>query len=451
MTTTQARFDQRNAQYKRIRACLEGEDEIKNAGQLYVPKPDGMTTQNYTHYIDRGAYYAAPEMTLRALTGLLLRKDPVVKLSARLEPMRLRATNDGAPLSVMIDDIAREVLSMGKMGLLLDFPPTGNDANTTPYFSTFVAEAIEQVDTAYINGQLEIVRVVLSSDEKHQGADVSFELCLEDTIYKMRRFYSNENKTRVDIGEEIIPTVNGKALNYIPFMIVSHETLRPIDVKPPMNDLCVLSLSHFKNSCDYEHALYLTGSPTPWLAGSITEDKVPSAIGAGTVWNLPEGTEVGMLEFTGAGVSAMKANMDSKLDHMATLGARMLSVTVNRNETIDTAQHRTRSELALLHGASVMIEAALNHMLGRAADWVGSASDEVAVTLSRDFIETSLDPKMIEQQYKLWMSGMISRATFWANLQQGEIAPASRTWDEERDLVEDEGGDLSPPVARVVA
>lgn len=43
-----------------------------------------------------------------------------------------------------------------------------------------------------------------------------------------------------------------------------------------------------------------------------------------------------MLEFQGAGVAAQKALMDEKIDTMATLGARMLSVTMNRNETIDT-------------------------------------------------------------------------------------------------------------------
>lgn len=447
MRTNKQRFDLLQRQYVRIRDCIAGEDAIKDQGQLYVPRPDGMSAQNYTHYLDRGAFYGVPEMTLRSLSGLALRKDPVIKLPERLEPLRLRATIENAPLSVMIEDMVREVLSMGRFGLLLDFPRDGNTALTTPHFATFVAETIEDYETDYVNGQLELTRVILASDEDFEGADVFLELCLEDTIYKIKRFVKEgQSKTRLAVGEEIIPQINGKALNYIPFLMVSHESLRPVAAKPPMQDLCTLAISHFKNSCDVEHALFLTGAPTPYCIGSIPEDKKPSTLGSGALWLLPEGSEVGLLEFTGAGVAAMKQNMESKADQMVALGARMLSASMNRNETIDTATQRTRSELSLLHSSVVMIEAALLRLLRVAADWVGTDPNDVVVTMSRDFIETSIDPKMIETQFKLWQGGMISRATFWSNLQQGEIAPADRSWEDEKDMVEEEGGDLSTVV-----
>ena len=50
--------------------------------------------------------------------------------------------------------------------------------------------------------------------------------------------------------------------------------------------------------------------------------------------------------------------------------------------------------------------------------------EEASVTLSRDFIESSMEPKMIEQQMKLYLSGIISRATLHENLQKGEIVRA---------------------------
>ena len=152
---------------------------------------------------------------------------------------------------------------------------------------------------------------------------------------------------------------------------------------------------------------------------------------------------MGLMEFTGAGVAAMKELMLEKIDTMATLGARMLSATMNRNETIDTATQRTRSELALLHGTVVSVETAINRLLRVAADWVGASPDDVSVAMSRDFIETAMDPKMIDQQFKLWMGGAISRATLYENLQKGEIARADRSLENETDLIEEEGGDLS--------
>jgi len=388
-------------------------------------------------------------MTLQALVGLALRKDPVIKLPARLEPMRLNATNENAPLSIMIEEMTTEVMSMGRFGILLDFPATGATSTTTPHFATFLAENIEDFKTAYVGGKKVLTHVWLSSDETDDdGSDVHYELILEDTIYKFRRFVIDAKKNRSDVGEEIIPTVNGKALNFIPFIMVSHKGLRPEHITPPFLSLCKVAVSHLKNSADREHSIYLTAAPTPWVAGSIAADKVPTQIGAGALWVLPEGTQVGLMEFTGAGVAAMKELMEEKIETMATLGARMLSATMNRNETIDTATQRTRSELALLHGTVVSVETAINQLLRVAAEWVGASADDVSVSLSRDFIETALEPKAIEAQFKLWTGGVISRTTLYENLQKGEIARADRSLEDEKDLIDEEGGDLSLTIPR---
>ena len=437
-------WDRLQAQYHLIRDCLDGEDAVKDQGQLYVPKPEGMSAQNYTHYLDRACFYGAPEMTLRALVGLALRKDPVIKLPPRLEPMRLNATYENAPMQVLVEDMVREVATMGRFGILLDFPADGASANAVPHISTFQAETIKDFSTGFVDGRKVLTCVHLASDEDWEGSDVTYELILEAGVYQFRRFIRDQHKTRVVVGENHIPTINGKPLNYIPFLMVSHEGLRPEHVSPPFLSLCKVAISHFKNSADREHAIFLTASPTPWVAGSIPANKVPTQIGSGAVWTLPEGTEVGMLEFTGAGVAAMKEIMEEKSETMISLGARMLSSTVNRNETLGTATQRTRSELALLHGVVVSVEAGLNRLLRLAAEWVGDDPDAASVSLSRDFIESAMDPKMIEQQMKLYLSGIISRASLHENLQKGEIVRADRSWEDEKDMIDEDGGDISP-------
>lgn len=346
-------------------------------------------------------------------------------------------------MQVLVEDMVREVAAMGRFGILLDFPADGATANTVPHISTFRAENIEDFDTGFVRGRKVLTRVHLASDEDWEGADVTYELILEAGVYQFRRFVRDQHKNRVDVGENHIPLVNGQPLDFIPFVMVSHEGLRPEDVTPPFLSLCKVAISHFKNSADREHAIFLTASPTPWVAGSLTADKVPTQIGAGAVWVLPEGAEVGMLEFQGSGVAAMKEIMEEKSETMISLGARMLSSTVNRNETLGTATQRTRSELALLHGVVVSVEAGLNRLLRLAAEWVGDDPDEATVTLSRDFIESSMEPKMIEQQMKLYLSGIISRATLHENLQKGEIVRADRSWEDEKDMIEEDGGDIT--------
>lgn len=314
--------------YRTVRDALEGELQMRSQGAVYVPKLDGLTSSQFDSYLQRGTWYGTPEMTLRALSGLALRKDPVLALPERLEPMKMSAGADGAPLLILIEEMVNEVIAMGRFGLLLDFPSANTNSLTLPHVATYRAESIEDYRVEWIEGRLELTRVVLATDEKFMvgdtAVDVWMELVLEDTIYKARRFYLDK-KERVDIGDEIIPTVQGKALNRIPFLMVSHKSLRPSDEKPPLFDLCNLAAKHFAQSCDRAHALHLTACPTPFIIGSIHADNKPTSIGSGALWVLPEGSEVGMLEFEGAGVAAMKDFMDELMDAMAALGARMLS------------------------------------------------------------------------------------------------------------------------------
>ena len=89
----------------------------------------------------------------------------------------------------------------------------------------------------------------------------------------------------------------------------------------------------------------------------------------------------------------------------------------------------------------------MTRLLRLAADWTGERPDDVSVTFSRDFIEVSMDPAGIIAQMKLWQAGAISRQTLYENLQQGEIARADRSYADEKDMIEEEGGDLSLPVS----
>lgn len=164
MSNRRTRWDRLQHHYRLIRDCLDGEDAVKDQGQLYVPQPSGMNLDAYKSYLARGHFYPAPEMTLRALVGLALRKDPVLKLPARLESLRTSATHDGAPFGLLVEEAMREVLAMGRFGLLLDLPAENNTVLTVPHIATFQAESIEDYTTAFVNGKKVLTRVWLSSD-----------------------------------------------------------------------------------------------------------------------------------------------------------------------------------------------------------------------------------------------------------------------------------------------
>ncbi|MET4130031.1 DUF4055 domain-containing protein [Roseovarius sp. MBR-6] len=452
-------YGRRRQEYDKIRDVIEGEDCLKGSGELYLRRPSGMSAQQYQDYLKGAAFYAVAERTLRGLVGAATRNEPILELPPRLEPMRDAATFEGNPIGVLIEDTLREVMSLGRYALVLDYPAEAASPGSAPFISAFDAEHILDWQETLVNGKQTLTMIRLHEDNadlEDQGVEQHLLLTLEPA-YTVRRLHVTARRKadqstaieEVQVGEDVIPTVNGSPLFEIPVCIVSPYNLKADIEKPPFLDLVNVNLAHWRNSADYEHALYLTAQPTPWVAGSIPADKVPQTIGAGALWQLPEGSTCGMLEFTGAGIAAQKTAMDDKVNQMATLGARMVYDGKGRNETTDTAKLRHRSELSLLHSSVVMVEAAMRKLLRIAAEWTQpGTADQVKVYLHRDFVTGQMDPTVLTALIKAWQAGAISHDTLLMNLKKGELMDVNRALDDEKEMIESDGND---PILTVIA
>lgn len=454
VATVHSDFTRRQVQWARLRDALEGSDEIKEQGEAYLPKPDGMTANAYNAYRARAQFYAVAERTLRGMSGLVFRHPTRFTIPPRLEQLREAATTDGHSLEVMAETVVNEVLSIGRYGLLVDFPTWVGSSNAIPYIATYTAENITDWKVQFIDGMRTLTRVVLrddfdaDDDDVNDDAEQRLELIInDDWNYEVRRWIAAGAKKGDDQAAWImrsttVPTVGGKPLKRIPFVFINPYDLRPEVEKPPMLDLVNVNIGHYANSADYEHSLFLTSQPTPWVAGAINAENRPEAIGSGAFWVLPEGSTAGMLEFQGAGVEAMRQAMLDKEDRMAALGARMIHEGRNRNEASDTARMRGRSELSLLTNVVNMAQAGIERTLRIAAEWVGSNPAEVEVKMNRDWVETRMDPQELTALMKAWQSGAISFDTLWSNMQRGEIADIDRSAEDEKDMIENEGGGM---------
>jgi len=452
ISTVHSDYTRRSIQWSRIRDALEGSDQVKGSGEAYLPKPDGMTQQKYDAYKTRAHFFAVAERTLRGMSGLVFRHPAKFELPERLEPLREAATTDGHSLTVMTENVVNELLSIGRYGILVDYPSMNTTATSIPYLATYTAENITDWKVQFVDGMRVLTRVVLKDDfddgdeDVNDDAEQRLELVLnEDLNYEVRRWRAagsaKDNTTAAwVIAEQTVPLINGKPLKRIPFVFVNPYDLRPELEKPPMLDLVDANMALYRNSADYEHSLFLTAQPTPWVSGAITSENKPTAIGSGAFWVLPEGSQAGMLEFGGAGIEAMERAMDTKKNEMHALGARMIHDGQNRNEAADTARQRGRSELSLLTNVVNMAEAAIDRALRIASDWVTGRPDDIVVQLNRDWVATRMDGAELTALVKAWQSGGMSHLTLYENMQRGEIAPVDRTYDEEKDLIEEEGG-----------
>lgn len=437
----------RKTQWAKIRTVIEGEDAVKLAGATYLPQPSGQDLTMYTAYKERATFYPAVGRTLLGLTGLVFRNQPTIALPDRMLPIADNMTVDGYPAAVLLTDMVTELLSVGRYGILVDYPA---ESSTTalPCFATYKAENIINWQHTIVNGRRTLSRLVLEDegdDDSINEIEQYLELLLLDGVYTVNRYQRSTSGGADVLLDSRAPRVAGRTLSAIPFVGVTPYSLTVVPPKPPALDLVNVNLGHWRNSADYEHALFLTAQPTPYVCADIVEADKPRAIGSSVVWYLPQGASVGMLEFTGAGLSAQRQALLDKEARLAALGARMIKDSAPAAETAETAKLRARGENSLLMSTISMVEAGLTAALGIVADWVGASRDDIKVTLNRDLVDASLSAQELTALVAAWQSGAISHETLHENLQRGEIMPVTRSFDDEKEAIAAEA--LTPPTA----
>ncbi|WFE74254.1 DUF4055 domain-containing protein [Roseinatronobacter sp. S2] len=437
-------YQRRRAQYDRIRHALDGQDAMRANASLYLRRPKGLTTDEWLQYLKGAHFFPVADTTLRTMLGLAFRKDPKFKVPPRLEPMLQNASFDGRSMEVLSTDILREILSVGRCAAVLDFPVTGTTPTSTPHLSYFNAESILDWSMGLVNGVRRLTYLRLHEDNEDledTGYEQHLVMTLEPAL-TIRRYHvaigrdGDAQESQVD--EEIIPTVRGGPLFYIPAVIFGPYNLEPDTEKPPMLDLVDVNVAHWENSANLEHALWLSAMPTPVITGSLNEDQRPQAIGPASLWMLPEGTTAFFLSAPSDAHESLRRAMQDKESRMNSLGATMILSGVRRSEAAETASLRMANDTATLQSSINTMEAGVRTLLTWAADWVQPG--EVIVEFNKDLVSTTITPQLVTALLAAVNAGAMSRESFIEKLRKGEVI--DRPVEEEMALIEEEGGEM---------
>ncbi|MFL4471555.1 hypothetical protein ACERZ8_17340 [Tateyamaria armeniaca] len=167
MTKIQHRtYQEHRAAYNKIRDCIAGEDRLKGQGEIYLPRPDGMSTRQYTRYLMGTSFYAVAERTLRGMVGAVTRNEAILELPPLIEPMRDAASFEGNSLAVLVEDTLREVMSLGRYALVLDYPQEGAAPASAPFISSFNAESILDWKEQLVDGKQRLTYLRLHEDNE---------------------------------------------------------------------------------------------------------------------------------------------------------------------------------------------------------------------------------------------------------------------------------------------
>ncbi|MEM8589306.1 MAG: DUF4055 domain-containing protein [Pseudomonadota bacterium] len=432
-----------------------GEEAVQAAGERYLPRLGGQDLADYDAYRRRAGFYNATRRTIDGLAGLIFRKSPVVSAPAAAGAWLADIDLAGTPFARLAETVVEEVLTVTRVGLLVDMPRATDEivtradaaqSNMRPFARAYRAEDIldlrlGQRGNATVITQVrlrESVAVPASGDEFGQASvDQIRVLDLDEEGYR-QRLYRPGADGAWRLADEIRPLKRGRPLGRIPFFPIGARGLTPEIDRPLLLDLINLNLSHYRTLADLEHGAHFVALPTPYVFG-VDDDYAPTSVGPTELWHSPDkDVTVGLLEFTGQGLEGLERRREAKEAQMAALGARMLAPEKRQAEAAETLALRTAGEASILAALANGAGQALTAMLTTMLDW-GGLSGEASVTLNRDFTPAP----MSAQELAAWMAalqgGGVSRRTFFEALKQGELVRDDLSFEQEAERLVGDG------------
>lgn len=443
--------------WRMIRDAELGEVEVKRQGTRYLPKLQGHDAEQYASYLHRAVFFNMTAKTLNALYGTMFRRNPKATLPKNLQKIAKRFSKDGMSLHLTAKTAAKEVLSVGRYGMLVDATPDGRG---NAYVACYTAENILDWQLVEVNGEWKFSRVVLREVMYNRDRHSSpYEytsryrvLVLNDlgdgTYTYEQHVYVDSHLTGVpDLNgvpdEIVIPTVRGEVLDYIPFQIIGPFTNHPDVQKPPILDIVTLNFSHYLSYAQLEQGRFYTANPVYTVSyGGGGDGEAPEYyVGPDVVWELGKDGKAGILEFTGHGLNSLEKALTTKEAQIAAIGGRLMaSTSTGAAESDNSLKLKEQNEQTLLLNISDTMDEAFTKVLQWWADWNNASSaviEKITFEVNRDFLLRDIGAREFRAIHQMYADGIIPVEVVYEYLRKAEVIPDWMDSDEFRALLED--------------
>lgn len=430
-----------------VEDCLEGQDSIKEAGETYLPKPNSADTSDlnslrYDAYVMRAVFYNVTSRTLEGLVGQVFSRDPITAIPDELKSM----VDDVDGSSVSLDQQSKKglmhSLSYGGFGLLVDYPFTDRAISLAEQKAGFIRPTITQYPRKSVinwrtirKGALNVFSLIVIRENGIVNDD-GFETTSEqqwrvlqlddDGEYVISVWIFNTETSTYEPKEGPIKPTDGlgNPLTEIPFYFCGVLNNNAAPDRPPLYDLAVLNIAHYRNSADYEDSCYVVGQPTPVFAGlskqwvtDVFKNK-PIQLGSRGSVALPVGGTASMLQVNPN--TMPKEAMDQKEIQMAALGAKLVETGQGKN-TLGQAQLDESTESSMLATAAKNVSLVYTKALNMAAK-LHNVAQTVTYSLNTDFPASRLTPNERTELVLEWQAGAITVTEMRAGLRKAGVA-----------------------------
>ncbi len=420
-------YDMRIKQYNKIRDFYQGEDVVKDAGEIYLRRLKAQDRQDYEDYKRRALFFSIISKTTSAMIGLATSKPASFEGDGAVK--EYMQTNPVMDLTELKKRLMLEMCLMTKCGILVDrVAEQGPDG--WPHMTIYTAEDIVNWSDDF--GE---EFIVLKESSYEPKADDKFDL--EEVVrYRELTFEVIDNErvyiqVLYDANNEVIktirPTNRGVRIPYIPFIPMSHLGLNFKDSKPAMLDVANINHSHYMTGADLENGRHFVGLPTPVILNA--EADKPLYLGSSELLVIPgRNADAKFLEFTGQGLKALETALSDKERQMVSLSAKALQESPNGSESPEATSLRFNAESASLRDIVDVVETGIN----RASEIIADFQMEEAFKLIFDkrFISHAITPDDAAKWFDLYQRGAINLESLVQIYMTGEVYPDGTSAEE---------------------
>lgn len=442
---------------KRIRAFLEGAKAVR---EYVLPLP-GQEANGIDHKLfkDRAYYLPALARTVDAFVGMIMSEGAKVEgLPETYSTYTDDVTNDGESLDRFTSNVVREVVSVARGAVVVDYPDRADASTMTrlqaeklglrAYTRFYRTEDVINWQIRTQDGQRVLSQLRLYEDFEEPGVDEwdretgrqirVMDIDPANNLYRVRIFRNTDTKTGWQLfGEPRYPMMNGAPLTYIPAIVFGPSSLDPSIVdKPPLDEVADVVEALLQNSASNEWALMYCGCPTVVISGSVPTDgdgkPLPIKIGSSTAIILGEGGAATMLQMDDKASAAIRLEMERKEGHMAQLGARILINSGSNNISTETAKMERVGEHSVLADISYTVAAGMTEVLRMLMQWNGMTEEavkEINLSLNSEFVPKGMQPGELAEWIKGVQAGLVPMSVLYNRLQHHGEIPASMTLD----------------------
>jgi len=216
--TPNAEYAYRKVDWAKIRTFVEGARAVRAAGETYLPKITGWTNDEYNAYRARAEVYGAVDRTIDGLDGAIFRKAPQIEIPESQTDLTDDVTLSGQTTNEWIRSLVREVLTVGRHGVLVEFSGApdviGHERKikiTTPdrpYVVSYTAEQIINWDSEVIDGVTKLTMVVLEETILEQSPADPF-VKTPAKRYRVLRLVDDKYRVELWTAKKAAPDAGG--------------------------------------------------------------------------------------------------------------------------------------------------------------------------------------------------------------------------------------------------